>query len=503
MLKEIKLVGEQKKVLFLPPQNPIQIKGVAGSGKTTVALYRAKHLIETQSNLFEDANVIIFTFNKTLASYIKNISPYISGGYSKNNDFIDTSITKGLNVKIINFHSWAYHFVGIEYNSTIMDWDKIKVINQCKNDLETLETTNIITKSSEFFIEEISWIKGKLFTSLDDYIEAKRTGRGNTDRVTKKDKETIWKVYEKYNFYLKKLGKVDFDDYAILALHKIENDSNFKPSYTHIIVDEAQDLNKAQMLTISKLVSPNTNSISIIADAAQKIFKSGFTWSEIGLNVRGGRTIEFKKNYRNSYFIAKASASLLEHEEDKSEFTEIEISQQNGNKPIIGFFNSKPEEYNFLLNEINTLKNNKKTNSTIILHRTHEGVKEISNFLNQNNIQTEIIKSSRAINYFNSTIKICTMSSIKGLEFDNVFIVDLNDDIFPLPSGFIDANDEYHISTERRLLYTCMTRAKNYLYLLSSNTPTRYFSEIDEQYVSKIETNENLIINTNEDEIPF
>lgn len=44
-LKPIILKGEQKRVLFLPATDPIQIKGVAGSGKTTVALYRAKHLL--------------------------------------------------------------------------------------------------------------------------------------------------------------------------------------------------------------------------------------------------------------------------------------------------------------------------------------------------------------------------------------------------------------------------------------------------------------------------
>ncbi len=68
MLKPIKLKGEQKNVLFLPPTNPIQIKGVAGSGKTTVALYRTKHLLETQSNLFQEAKIVIFTFNRTLAN---------------------------------------------------------------------------------------------------------------------------------------------------------------------------------------------------------------------------------------------------------------------------------------------------------------------------------------------------------------------------------------------------------------------------------------------------
>lgn len=71
MLKKIILKGEQKRVLFLPPTKPIQIKGVAGSGKTTVALYRAKHLLETQNTLFKEAKIAIFTFNKTLAAYKK------------------------------------------------------------------------------------------------------------------------------------------------------------------------------------------------------------------------------------------------------------------------------------------------------------------------------------------------------------------------------------------------------------------------------------------------
>jgi len=485
MLKEIKLIGEQKKVLFLPPKNPIQIKGVAGSGKTTVALYRAKHLLETQSNLFQEAKIVIFTFNKTLAAYIKAVSPYISGGYKKDSDNIEPFSRKGLNVDIVNFHSWAYRFAGIEYNSTIMDWDKVKVINQIKIDLKHEETTKIINKSSDFFIEEISWIKGKLFDNEQEYIDAKRSGRGNTDRVTKKDKITIWKVYKNYNKYLKKINKVDFDDYAILSLNKINNNSNFIQPYTHIIIDEAQDLNKAQMLTISKLVSTDTNSISIIADAAQKIFKSGFTWSEIGLNVRGGRTIEFKKNYRNSFYIAKASASLLEHEKDKSEFTEIETSSKDGNKPIIGSFNDEETEFKYIINQLNTLKNNHSLSATVILSRTHNGVGYIKHHLIKNGFEIEEIKSSKSVDYNSDSIKLCTMSSIKGLEFNNVFIIDLNDEIIPLPSGFIDEEDEYHISTERRLLYTCMTRAKHNLFLLSSDEPTRYLFEIDKKYIKE------------------
>ena len=69
------------------------------------------------------------------------------------------------------------------------------------------------------------------------------------------------------------------------------------------------------------------------------------------------------------------------------------------------------------------------------------------------------------------------MSSIKGLEFNNVFILDLNDDII-FPAGFIEADDEFHISTERRLLYTRMTRARNNLYLFKQQkNPSRYLKK--------------------------
>lgn len=503
MLKKIILKGEQKKVLFLPPINPIQIKGVAGSGKTTVALYRAKHLLETQNNLFEETKIVIFTYNKTLAAYIKAISPYINGGYDKDSDDIKPKTADGLNVQIINFHSWAYRFAGIEYNQTIMQWTQIEIITKIINGL-TSSTSNILEKSPEFFQEEISWIKGKLFKDKNEYIEAIRTGRGTSDRVTKVDKEIIWLVLNKYNLELKNRGNVDFDDYAILALNKIENNLNYIPPYTHIIIDEAQDLNKAQILTISKLVNPETNSLSIIADAAQRIFKSGFVWSEVGINVRGGRTIEFKKNYRNTVHIARAALSLLAKEKDKSEFTEVETALTGGEKPKVGYYSSFEEQLSHIDDQLIVLRNSKMLSSTVVLHRTNTGVKDIKAFLDANNYSTELVKSSQAINYASDSIKVCTMSSVKGLEFNNVFIVDLNDNIIPYPPGFIETDDEFHISTERRLLYTCMTRAKNKLFLFSSGVASRYLSEIDENLLEDITPKLTLKKEDDEyDDLPF
>jgi|SRR5690554_1436025 len=176
-LEPITLLGEQKRVLFLPPTNPIQIKGVAGSGKTTVALYRAKHLLETHANLFQETKIVIFTYNKTLAAYIRAVRPHINGGYQQNSDEIKRRTPDGLNVQIINFHSWAFRFAGIPFDSTIQQWTQIEIIQNIINGL-TSSTSNILSKSPEFFQEEISWMKGKVFKSNQNTLRQLEQAEG-------------------------------------------------------------------------------------------------------------------------------------------------------------------------------------------------------------------------------------------------------------------------------------------------------------------------------------
>jgi superfamily I DNA/RNA helicase len=511
-LRPIVLIGEQKRVLFIQVTDPIQIKGVAGSGKTTVALYRAKHLLDTQSNLFQEAKVAIFTYNKTLVKYINAITPQISGGYQADSEEIKPTKPKGINVFVSSFHKWAYHFIeqnGISLSKVVDNRRVFKTISGVvQNNIVSIikakySTQNITNKTVDFFVEEIAWMKGKAFQSKDEYFEAKRAGRGTNDRVTRADKETIWNIYTDYNNQLKTNDQVDFDDYALLCLRIIESNQNLQKPFTHIIIDEAQDLSKAQILVISKLVSEETKSISIIADAAQRIYKSGFTWSEVGLNVRGGRTIEFKKNYRNTVQIVRAALSLLEKEDDKSDFTIVESARKGKEKPTVGYFSNWTDQCAFLLEQLTKLKADGNINSTVILHRSHSGIRDVKEFLARNNFEVQELQKADDIDFESDSIKICTLSSVKGLEFENVFIIDLNEDIIPYPAGFNDAEDEFHISTERRLLYTSMTRARERLFMISSGTPTRYLAEIDADLVERVGNSNSSIITSNDEDLPF
>jgi superfamily I DNA/RNA helicase len=249
--------------------------------------------------------------------------------------------------------------------------------------LKTNPTNNILKKKIDFFIEEISWIKGKLLLDKEDYLNAKRTGRGTTDRVTKSDREFIWQIFVGYSNDMKRDGKLDYDDYAIYCLQEIEKDTIFIPPYSHIIVDEAQDLSKAQILTISKIISTTTKCISIIADIAQRIYKSGFSWTEVGIEVRGNRTLSLKKNYRNTEAISLAATSLLSHDPDPSEFTKAEPARKGGIKPILGFFSNWTEESNYIIKQLKNI--DYKNELTILLHRDWYGMRKIHELLSINN----------------------------------------------------------------------------------------------------------------------
>ena len=456
----LELTGEQKKVLFLPPENPVQIKGVAGSGKTTVSIYRARHLLHTYSDLFQATNVAVFTFNKNLARYMFSILRDV---------FHDAPP-----IKVMNFHKWAYDFLSHHgywrtHKVAVESETKAFVARAMAQAGPQHRGAPILRKKAEFFAEEISWMKGKGLASLDQYLATKRVGRGGADRVTQADKAVIWSVFECYEGVLSGAGCIDFDDFARISLQMIEKNTSFTPPFSHVIVDEAQDLSKLQVRTIAKLVSPVTNSITIIADAAQRIYKSGFSWSEVGINVRGARTVELRNNYRNTRQIAEAAASLIRHDPNPEEFTQPVHPVRNGEPPKLVYCRNWDDQVSVVVEKLRRL--DLARTSVVILHRLRGSLRSWEDALAKNHIHALSLHSKDNMDLTDPGVYLCTMSAIKGLEYDHVIVTSLNDEIIPYPDGFAEADDEDHICTERRLLYTAMT---------VSGRPSRYLSQIDQ-----------------------
>ncbi|VGO14636.1 DNA helicase IV [Pontiella desulfatans] len=465
----VQLTGEQRRVLTLPPNNPIQIKGVAGSGKTTVSIYRAKHLLDTERELFKASRVLVFSYTKSLVSFIKSIL----------RDSLHNT-----EIEVSTFHQWAYRFLrskgrldGMEVLSRWQDRDSIIRVVRAKA-VDRFSQLKLFQKTDQFFLDEFEWMKGKGLKVSSEYLEAQRVGRGATDRLTQHNRQVIWFMFYHYREELKRRSLIDFADFALLVADVISSSESFEAPYTHIVIDEAQDLTKMQISVIAKLVSSDTNSITIVADAAQKIYKSGFTWTEVGINVRGGRTIEFKKNYRNTREIAEAAYSVLQHDLRPDELTVAELPDRPGRLPELHLLGSTALQFSLLAEILKGIDLTKI--STAILHRQRRGLAQYRDWA-RDYLGLEGLIIQEANDWIGDTgLYFCPMPSAKGLEFDTVILIDFNDCFFPHPPGFSDPDDEEHLNTERRLLYTSMTRAKNELYFISSDAvPSRFVSDID------------------------
>ena len=266
-------------------------------------------------------------------------------------------------------------------------------------------------------------------------VSQRRTTRKG-GRLNAEDRKIVFAVFEQYKHEMQQKGWSDYEDFALLALRSLEDDDSFEP-YTHIVVDETQDLSKAELTVITKLVDPQTNSITLLTDAAQKIYDNGFTWKGVGINIQG-RSHTLNKNFRTTVEIAEAAYTLLEKDTDFVQNSEDYVKPEQINKdqhgcyPIYRRFSSLEEGTDYVVEEIKRLKEQTdcKLSEIVVLHRRRGYLSVIQQRLNHHQIPNYILTAQRW-NHEAEEVKLCTMHSIKGLEARVVFILGVDEGKLP------------------------------------------------------------------------
>lgn len=140
---------------------------------------------------------------------------------------------------------------------------------------------------------------------------------------------------------------------------------------------------------------------------------------------------------------------------------------------------------------INRLENINELKSTMISYANEAEEPSLSSFLEEISLYTDVDK----LDEFVDAVYMMTIHSSKGLEFPNVFVVGMEEGIFPSSRTF-ESEDE--IEEERRLAYVAFTRAQKRLYLsnaaqrmlfgtTSRNFPSRFIKEIEPDLIEKID----------------
>lgn len=493
---------EQNRLILGKPNGHMLIKGVAGSGKTTVAVHKIPYLLNHYC-YGEDDQILMVTYNRTLINYIKYI--YTKVELEEQLSFDELFGDQKKKIKIATIDQLLYtYFKRYQKRADFpceVTYDNRIIYNTMNLCIEILKKKNpdvkiLDQKNMKFMIDEIDWIKSCHYMELEEYQNIDRLGRmsgmGEGPQRLLKNSDTrkiIFELMELYDKNLMEQKYVDGKTMALIALKEAKRRVNEK--FTHIIVDESQDLTRVQIELLKTLYQETDySSFCFVADTAQSIYPhswlvKGRSFSSIGFNMTG-KSNSLTKNYRTTTQIAEAAYSLLEKDKNILEdenFVKPSLIDRKGEYPVYRRFNDSKDEAEYISKEIKEqLLKGYRANEIAVIAKTKNQLASIEQYLNQKGIKAGIIDRANP-DFEDGQIKLLTMHSIKGLEFKVVIICGLNQNIIPsyTQGDFVDI--EAMETGERKLLYVGMTRANELLYLTSSGTPSKFIGEINPQYL--------------------
>lgn len=490
----MKLNVEQRRIVEIEPHGHMMVKGVAGSGKTTVAIRRISFL-KNHYTPEPDDKILLVTYNKTLLQYIQHNYEKL---VEEEQDYIEDLFASDTEVEIVNIDKlmFRYFYRYCKRQKLRLDIVKsplmYKVMQQAIQQVQGNYVNKLINlKNSQFLLDEVSWINACLIEDVETYQTIDRTGRstGTKDMPQKLNKnsevrQAIFELMQTYNALLLQQGLITFEKMNELALKEVQQSNDVK--YTHIIIDESQDLTRIQLQFLRAIYSDKPySSIFFVADNTQSIYPyswlgKGRPYTTIGFDMSGKSRI-LSKNYRTTTEISKAAFNLIERDEtiqSNIDFVKPSLIDRHGHPPIYRYFKTTEAQLQFLLDEIDVLKNDYQLGEICIVAKEKRIVDSTAQSLQKAGITCTILQKDEA-NFDDTSVKLVTMHSIKGLEFKVIFLIDLNEGVIPNNRFFELEDDQSFVSEERKLLYVGMTRANELLYMSSVKKPSRFMKELN------------------------
>ncbi|MDR3185385.1 MAG: UvrD-helicase domain-containing protein [Christensenellaceae bacterium] len=460
----------QRKLVSKPFNGPFRVLGGAGTGKTVVALHRAKYLA---SQATEDEKILFTTFTVNLAEDIKYNLQKIC------------SVDEFNKIEVINIDAWVSRFLNRHGYTYKIYYDEAKSKDKDKDKDNNLWPDAIRRSESQlsfdrnFYFDEWTEVVAKQeYFTREEYLMASRLGRGV--RLNRAQREKVWKVFSEYQKLMKEKHLRDIDT-AIFECRLILKNLQ-SPLYSSIIIDEGQDFSSNAYRLIKAISKEkHINDIFIVGDTHQRIYQKKAVLSKCGIDVRG-RSSYLRINYRTTEEIRKYAFAILkglnfDNLDDEVEKEEKCLSLTHGTSPIIKNFKDFGQEFDFIINEIKALEASGVHLKDICLVTRTASLLDDYNKACKAYIQIYEIKRSKHDDRERDGVRLATMHRVKGLEFQYIFIAALNERNMPFSSA-LDSSDKSTVSqrliSERCLLYVALTRGRKCAYITSYGNPSPF-----------------------------
>ncbi len=482
-MRKADLTPEQLACVEYAGRDTLLIKGPPGSGKTWVLLFRGHALGRAPGEA-----VHFITFTNALARAAEDMDR--EAAQSEAGQPVPARLS------ISTFHSWCARLLrrlGIVAD-VVSDAQQRQILDRILAEARLREyasASRVRDNPAEWWLDEFRWIKGRLLPGgrlIRDYAEyagVERTGRGSPLQAPAR--QIVWDVYQSYQSMLAAAGRVDWDDFARLAVDHYMQDSGSsnaafiavpdRDKVDHILVDETQDLQQVQLLLLAHSFR---KTLTVVADEAQKIYRTTFSFASVSLHFDSGNVRSLDLSFRSTRQILALAHPLL----PAADAASVTAHPAEGPIPVLYVCPDAEQEEAVILHLTAAIARAAQHKTVGLLARTWPELDRIqSGLLNRHGIAAEPLRK-RDGSAFTPGVKLTTFHSAKGLEFDTVLLTHLNDGVLPLDPT------QYHaemspvdyaefLSFERKLLYVAMTRARHALAMTCSGAPSRFLQELD------------------------
>lgn len=442
----------------------IKIIAGAGSGKTFSLLKKIEYLINTYN--IKESDILMISFTNKSTSDIKNKLKYN----------IEVLTFHKLAIKILDNINYQYKLTNSNYLEYIINEYLLTINNKYKKYIlsylkyefsyNRLISTYLFISFKKMIFKYIMYIKSNNY-NINDILNIKYS------KLEKKIVTIILDIYRIYKEELNSQNLLDLDDLIVYATYNIDK-TNFK--YKYIFVDEFQDTSQIRFNLVYSLMKKCNSKFICVGDDWQSIYKftgcNLFIFLNINKYIPDIKEIKYRYNYRNTDKLVYVAKTFIES--NKYQIKKDLLTTNYTNQLPITFipYKDKIKEFKLLLNNlINT--------DTFILYR--------NNFDILSYIDKDIKIIDDYLIYNNYKYRCMTIHKSKGLECDNVVIINCNNGLLGFPNKLEDSNIikklsvdiEYIYSEERRLMYVGITRAKKKTYLMYNyNSPSIFIKEL-------------------------